>query len=713
VSRRYALVDIARVAAHAPQALRELPVWLLWREGTADGTGTKPKKEPFYADGKRRSGTLDSPADRKRLVTFDAVANAFDAARYTGVGVALGRVPEVDVQLCGIDLDRCLTADRMTVAPAARPVLNAAGDAYVEVSPSGDGLKVFGTGDIGSEATAELEIYSGKRFFTVTGERFAGSTLDELARAAAVARTHLHRHAAQTAATVAEGSRNNTLWQYACSLRAQNVADEDARALVHGRNAQFCPPLPERDVDDILKRAWKYEPGYANTDDGNARRFAARYGDDLRYVYSRRKYLRYVGPHWVEDDGAHVEAMARQAVRDILTEAHKEEQDDRRRKLSQWALASQSASRIAAMYTLARSDLAVDSACLDADPMLLGVANGVVDLRTGALREASRGDLITRCTGIVYDPHAKASRWSEFIATITAGDVELAEWLQRSVGYTLTGDTREQCVFLLYGLGANGKSVFLNTLRAVLGDYGTVTSADTWMVRERGGAASNDLAALRGTRLVVSSETEDGQRFAEVMVKQVTGGDSLKARFLYGEFFEFRPAFKLWIAANHKPIIRGDDFAIWRRIRLVPFTVTIPTAQQDRALESKLRDELPGILAWAVEGCRAWQRDGLPMPKVVVQATAEYKSEMDHFGEFLTERCVVEPRAQVSAKALFAAYLEWADASGIDRTWTLQKFGRKLAERGITKDRTRLGFMYRGVRLRDRGEQRGLSVCEP
>jgi putative DNA primase/helicase len=331
--------------------------------------------------------------------------------------------------------------------------------------------------------------------------------------------------------------------------------------------------------------------------------------------------------------------------------------------------------------------------------MLLGVSNGVIDLRTGRVRDADRDDYITRLAPIAYDREAEAPRWNAFLAQVTGGDQELAAYLKRAVGYSLTGQTVEQCLFLLFGLGANGKSTFLAILRALLGDYAASTDVQTWMARDRSGP-NNDLAALRGARVVVSSEVEDGTRFAEVLLKLATGGDTLKARFLYSEFFEFRPTFKLWIAANHKPVIRGDDLAIWRRIRLVPFTVTIPPEQQDRNLEASLRDELPGILNWAIEGCLEWQRHGLTTPAAVQAAGNDYRAEMDHFSQFLDECCVLDPKRTVRAVVVYDSYTGWCRTQGIEHPRTLPRFWSKLAERGITKLRDEKGIEYRGITLR-------------
>lgn len=502
---------------------------------------------------------------------------------------------------------------------------------------------------------------------------------------------------------IAEGSRNHAAFREAARLRERDVPKDEAWALLLEFNATRCtPPLAERELRQCFKSAWKYPPGFALTDLGNAKRVVARHGLDLRFVHDFDQFLIWRGTHWATDRDAEVERWTKDTVRAVYDEARDEADDERRKRLTAWALASQSEARIRATQKLVRSEAGVPVApeILDADPMLLGVANGVVDLSTGALREARRKDYITRTSPVAYDPQAEAPRWLAFLHQITAGDAQLVGYLQRAAGYCLTGRADEQCLFLLFGGGANGKSTFLSLMRALLGSYATVTNVQTWMTRDRQGA-TNDIAALRGARVVVSSEVEDGARFAEVLVKLATGGDALSARFHYAEFFEFRPQFKLWIAANHKPVIRGDDWAIWRRIRLLPFTVTIPPEAQDRQLEAKLRAELPGILAWAVQGCLAWQRDGLPMPDAVRDATDDYRREMDHFGQFLSERCELARGKTARAGQVYASYRHWTETQGIDYPMSMPRVWSKLSERGVRKVNTMRGVVYQGICLRE------------
>jgi len=317
---------------------------------------------------------------------------------------------------------------------------------------------------------------------------------------------------------------------------------------------------------------------------------------------------------------------------------------------------------------------------LDADPWQFNCPNGILDLRKGTLRDHRREDFITKASQVSFDPAAKCPQFLGFLDSIMAKNQSLIPFLQRAIGYALTGDIAEQCFFIFYGHGANGKSTLLEVLRSLVGDYGQQASFTTFLSSDQE-RVRNDLARLRGARLVTAVEVEEGRRLSEVVVKQVTGGDPITARFLYSENFEFKPQFKLFLACNHKPVIRGTDHAIWRRIRLIPFTVEIPDDQQDKELPLKLRAELPGILTWAVKGCLDWQRDGLAAPKEVLHATKEYREEMDVLGMFLDECC--DTQGEVLTGHLFGAYKNWAEAQE-EYVMSQKLFALKLRERGFT-----------------------------
>lgn len=444
-------------------------------------------------------------------------------------------------------------------------------------------------------------------------------------------------------------------------------------------------------------------PRYELTDVGNGKRLAERHGRDLRFCHPWGKWLVWDGRRWAKDDTAEVCRRAKETAEAIYDELAGVTDDDVRKAIANHALRSQHDARQRAMINQASSEpgIPVLPKELDADPWLLNVANGTLNLRIGELRPHRREDLITKIIDVEYDPNAKCPTWLAFLDRIMNSNVELIYFLQRAVGYTLTGNTSEQCLFFLHGCGANGKSTLINTIGELMGDYGLQTPTETLMVK-RGDSVPNDIARLKGARFVSAVETEEGRRLAEVLVKQLTGGDMITARFLHAEFFEFRPTFKLWLAANHKPVIRGTDNAIWRRIRLIPFNVTIPEAERDKELPEKLKAELPGILAWAVEGCVAWQIEGLDPPDEVRLATQGYREEMDVLAGFLNDCCIVKSIARVSAGDLYGAYCKWCEANG-ERPLSQRAFGMRLTERGFTRMRGTGGrFWWEGLGLVER-----------
>jgi putative DNA primase/helicase len=266
------------------------------------------------------------------------------------------------------------------------------------------------------------------------------------------------------------------------------------------------------------------------------------------------------------------------------------------------------------------------------------------------------------------------------------GDDALIKYIQRAVGYSLTGHTSEQCLFFLYGTGANGKSTFLNILQNLLGDYSMVIDPETIMSKNGGGGATPELARLRGARVLVTNEVEEGKYLAENRIKQMTGGDTIVARALYQEPFEFKPEFKIWMAGNHKPLIKGTDHAIWRRINLIPFTVTIPKEEQDKKLAEKLRAELPGILQWAVAGCREWRKQGLNPPKQVKAAVDAYRDEMDTLGHWIEEKCRFDTSFKTESSSLYQSYKSWCMING-HSPQSKTRFGRALGDRGLFKEK--------------------------
>jgi putative DNA primase/helicase len=489
--------------------------------------------------------------------------------------------------------------------------------------------------------------------------------------------------------------------------RLQDVVSTNRR-LQEDKRVTGTPTLADLIGNDIVEKVREWlgsqrennESAPHHTDLGNARRLVAEFGRNLHFCYELGKWLVWDGEIWDTDNSGIVDHFAKDTVRNIYLEAGGATNDGDRSSLSKHALKSEAEARLRSMVNLARSepDIPVKISQLDADPWLLNCRNGTIDLRTGKLLPHHPENLCTKIIPVAYDPHAKCSTWISFLRRVMEENPDLIKFLQRAIGYALTGVTSEQLLFFLYGTGANGKSTFIETVRQLLGDYSQQADFDTFVTKKNDGPR-NDLARLKGARLVAAVEAAQGRYLAEHVIKQVTDGDTITARFLYHEYFDFVPQFKLFLVANHKPVIVGTDEAIWRRIRLVPFDVRIPDEERDKQLLDKLRSELPGILAWAVRGCLKWQADGLGEPEAVSAATADYRREMDVMADFIEERCVRGEHETADAGMLYDVFKDWAEKNG-EEVLTQKKFGTQLRERGLEAARKRGHRCWVGLRLR-------------
>lgn len=426
------------------------------------------------------------------------------------------------------------------------------------------------------------------------------------------------------------------------------------------------------------------------TDLGNARRLVKLHGYDLHYCHAWNKWLVWDGKRWKIDATAEVMRKAKRTVASIYAEAAEASEEEHRKATADHAKRSESERSLKAMVSLAQSEPAIPviPEQLDKDPFLLNALNGTLDLRDSKLLPHSKDALLTKLIPVAYDQKAQCPNWLAFLDKIMAGNQNMINFLQRSVGYALTGDTSERVLFILHGCGANGKTTFLEVISTLLGDYAMRTPTETIMIKRDGGIP-NDVARLRGSRFVYASETEDGKRLAEALVKDMTGGDKISARFLRAEWFEFLPEFKLWLGTNHKPHIRGTDNAIWDRIRLIPFDVKIPPSERipRRELIDKLCTELPGILKWALEGYQQWRESGLGMPVEVHSATEHYRNEMDILGIFIKDHCVINTKASIKKSQLYAAYKKWCDDNN-ENSLTQHRFSQRLTERGFESARS-------------------------
>lgn len=421
------------------------------------------------------------------------------------------------------------------------------------------------------------------------------------------------------------------------------------------------------------------------TDAGNGEAFAMLYGDRVRYDHTRAKWLVWDSPIWRLDCDGELQRFAVMTARERLAASARIDDEKMRGSAARWALQSESLFRRRAMLESAAILKPIaDAGTWDTNDWLIGCANGVFDLRAGRMIQADPAQRITRSTRIAFDALAECPRWDLFLEEVFASP-ELIEFIKRAVGYSLTGDISEQIVFILYGLGANGKSVFLSVLRDLLGDYAANTPFQTFEAMERGGS-TNDVAALAGMRLVTSSETRESSKLNEARLKSITGGDPITARFLFREYFTFQPKLKLWLAVNHKPKVSDDTYGFWRRVRLIPFTRTFDASTADPHLIDTLRDELPGIFRWAVEGCIDWQNRGLQAPQVVTQATDAYRNEQDAIGQFIADKCIISDKARGAASDLWESFNQWRTENDADPL-TQTAFGRRLTERGFSKTR--------------------------
>jgi putative DNA primase/helicase len=417
----------------------------------------------------------------------------------------------------------------------------------------------------------------------------------------------------------------------------------------------------------------------AFSEDALALEFTEAHADDLRYVAAWRRWFYWNGERWVMDETMHAFDLARRICRKAAAAVNEKGK----------ALAS--AKVVAAVERLAQSDrqMAATIDQWDADPWILNTPGGVVDLRTGRLRQASPTDYCTKITAVAPATMDNPT-WLAFLQRVTGGDKALVDYLQRALGYSLTGLVTENALLFLHGTGSNGKSVFLNTVAGILHDYHTTAPIETFTA-SNSDRHPTELADLRGARLVTSVETEEGRRWAESKIKTLTGGDPIKARFMRRDFFEYDPQFKLWIAGNHKPGLRSVDEAIRRRLHLVPFTVTIPKAERDPELTEKLKAEWPGVLAWMIEGCLRWQEAGLAPPAAVVAATTEYLANEDTLAAWLEECCELDPNAFASRTTLFASWKAWTERSR-EHTGSATRFYERLETRdGVRASQKREG----------------------
>jgi len=451
-------------------------------------------------------------------------------------------------------------------------------------------------------------------------------------------------------------------------------------------------------AENQSKKAAKAEAGILNSDLANSNRFVKYFGRDMRYT-DELGWLHWNGGLW--ENGSHDAIELAKETSSMILEEAKLATGDKKETLLDWAKSSQDASRLRAIVFLSSShnSIRAEMKDFDADPWLLNCQNGLLNLKKGLLQPHERTALCTRISPATYGvDSSEAPLWLEFLKKITQGDAQLEKYLQRAAGYCLTGSVAEKCFFFCYGSGDNGKTVFIEVLHALLGDYSLALSTETLIKKKYGNQGiPNDVARLCGPRLATVSETGKGEEWNDALIKDLTGGDIITARFLRKEFFDFKPQCKLMIRGNNKPDVSDSSAGMWKRIQLIPFEAQIPESEQDKELRNKIVNrELSGVLMWALEGCLDWQREGLAIPDKVKQASQEYRNDMDIVGQFLD--CCTIPMADmsISASDMYAVFEIWAEENGRGHMGK-NKFGMELSQRNLKRLRDSKKRVYDGL----------------
>ncbi|MBI2595692.1 hypothetical protein HYW46_03070 [Candidatus Daviesbacteria bacterium] len=449
------------------------------------------------------------------------------------------------------------------------------------------------------------------------------------------------------------------------------------------------------------------------TDTSNAEKINQVFGNKIRYDHRRKRWLVWKDHRWQPDVDGAINRMAIDASR-VRYQAATEISDLNQRTIaSKWAIQSESRLRLDAATSIAKNLLPIADSGenWDSDPMLLSCLNGIVDLRTGKIRKGLPGDRITMVTGGKYDPDADCPLWKKFISEVFEDNQDLINYVKKALGYSLTGEMKEQAVFFCFGVGSNGKSVLFSTIREILGDYAYNAPA-TLFQRNTMATSSNDVASTEFKRFIMSAEILSSTKINELRLKKWSGGDQETARYLYSEYFSFYPACKIWLFVNHKPQVEDDSFGFWRRVRLIPFNRVFSESEQDKDLTKKLKNELSGILNWLIEGCLLWQAEGLqPLPAIIEGATKSYQAENDVLAEFLFD-CIEETENDSQAMAVFKKYKEWAEMQGLQGkdTLTNTSFGRRMSDK-FPKRMVDGRVFYRGISIKG-GFSRGFAVPE-
>jgi len=441
------------------------------------------------------------------------------------------------------------------------------------------------------------------------------------------------------------------------------------------------------------------EGDFRPTDLWNSESFCKKWEGQLLYCKMWNSWLVYREGKWQEDHRNETQELAKRVIMGYYRQASEIIEDKARKILVDYARRSESQRAIRAMTELAASAMPVIPDNFDQNPYILNLKNGTIDLKTLEFRGHKAEDMLTKIAGVSYKLGADCPKWLAFLDKIFEGKGDLIEYIKTSLGYSLTGDIGEQCLFILYGIGFNGKSTFINTIQEILGDYAISTPFETFLSR-RGEHIPNDLARMKGARFVTAMEAGEGRKFNEAILKIITGRDKITARFLRQEYFEFYANFKLWLATNHKPTVREFSPAYWGRIKLIPFRVIIPEEERIPQYEDILLGEKEGIFNWILGGYKKWKEEKLKTPDEIKEATEEYKSSMDVVAEFIEQCCMESHRVKIATKDLYKVYKNWCDESG-EEPVNKKSLGRRLAERGYKSTRVKRERGWGGIDLKD------------
>ena len=727
-----------------PVALRmlaELEQWVGYRleyNGKTEEDGTpKPDKVPYNPFAKVWKSDPDKAKSRGHAsttspVTWGTYTQAVAALKKHG-GDGVGFVFHSKTSpVMGVDIDHCITEGQLS--NTARDIVDLL-DCYTEVSPSGTGLHLLMHGawpHKGRKNEAEnVEVYAEGRYFTVTGNHLAGTPDAIEDRTTALAELHDTYFPERLPANA---NRPNTGEHSSSDLADAEVLDlafaakngKKIKDLYYGNTSDyesrsqadaalsshfaFYTKDPEQltrllEGSKLARAKWErsdylprtidssvaavqeqYHPPAPATDDlptdmGNAARFLRLHGHDLRFVREWGEWACYRTGRWVKDFRA-TEAYlrAKDTVRAMYIDALDGPYDQATKKeRSKHALKSQEFKRLRDMLNVAQSDVALSLADMDTNDWILNCPNGTLDLRTSTFRAHQREDLLSKITSTPYDPEATCPTWDKCLEDWLP-DAEVRNYFQEAIGYSLTGSVQEQCFFFLYGGGRNGKGTSMNTIHAILGDYAQTARPEILLAKKGDGGIGNEIAGLKGARLVVTKEVERGKPFSEAQLKALTGGDKRRGRFLFQNDFEYWPTDKIFLEANHKPHVRDLSLAFWRRVKLIPFTFTVPENKVDPELDRKLRAEWPGILAWAVRGCERWRDRGrLAEPLAVREATAAYRDAEDVLGDFIADHGSIRASLKTPLADVYKAYLGWCDGNR-ERPASKREFSERLSE---------------------------------